>query len=575
MDRVRVGTVSYVNAQPLTDALDPQAYAIVRDVPSAIARQLVEGSVDVALVPVAAVLDNPDLHVVPGWCVGADGPVHSVVIAAETEPEAWTELVLDGSSRTSVTLARLLIAEGPLKDRVRPDLVITDGPPGSGPVRVGGTVAAVVIGDPARALPASLMRWDLAALWKAWTGRPFVFAVWAAQEGLAQSVRDALRTAGAEGTAGIEARYTGDDLDYLRTFLRYPLDEPALIGLREFAARAHRAGLVRSDAVVLLDPVVRRRARRDLDTVLARAIDGVSPSAASLAALAADVPGADLHLAGLLRRQAMHGAAPFTWLYAVGADGGSAEAFAEGLRDAAPEASCVVIEAGLPSAVRAARAAAVRATGRDPLLDIASGHADPALVLAEGFDAVRLDAHTLTADRLAAWVASGIALEVALWLDHGDPAAALADLAALTAAGGVQAVSVHLSLPEGALVAPGSPTPAAYLRGVALARLALPNVPHVVASPRTQGLVLAQAALLAGACDLGPVGPGADPRALPAGVASFEADPVEAERVLRALGAEPVRRDLHWRVVGGPLTAPRKVRPVEVRDRSEIHVRDV
>ena len=62
-----VGTVGYLNARPLTDSIDRSRWPVVADVPSRIATELAEGRVDVALVPVAAVLaDWMDLRVVPG-----------------------------------------------------------------------------------------------------------------------------------------------------------------------------------------------------------------------------------------------------------------------------------------------------------------------------------------------------------------------------------------------------------------------------------------------------------------------------------------------------------------------------
>ena len=109
--------------------------------------------------------------------IGADGPVDSVLFVAETPPEQWRRLLLDGESRTSAMLSRLLVA-GPLADRLRDDLVIEEIPPGTGVERAGGDVASLVIGDAARALPDRLgVRIDLAETWKTWTGLPFVLSL--------------------------------------------------------------------------------------------------------------------------------------------------------------------------------------------------------------------------------------------------------------------------------------------------------------------------------------------------------------------------------------------------------------
>ncbi len=129
----RIATVSYLNARPLTSRLDRSRFEILEGHPSEIADLLRRGEVDVALVPVAAALSDGDYRLLGEHCIGADGPVASVLLVAETPPEAWTEVVLDGVSRTSVTLARLILAEGPLAARVRADLVVRDGAKGCAP----------------------------------------------------------------------------------------------------------------------------------------------------------------------------------------------------------------------------------------------------------------------------------------------------------------------------------------------------------------------------------------------------------------------------------------------------------
>ena len=60
-----VGTVGYLNARPLTDAIDRTRWPVVADVPSRIATELAEGRVDVALVPVAGPVPPPSSVVTP------------------------------------------------------------------------------------------------------------------------------------------------------------------------------------------------------------------------------------------------------------------------------------------------------------------------------------------------------------------------------------------------------------------------------------------------------------------------------------------------------------------------------
>ncbi len=302
--RETVGWVAYANARPLVAGLD--AVDLRGGHPSEVASWLREGTVSLALLPVGALLDEEtgaDWKVVPDVCIGCDGPVDSVVIAAETAPEAWTRVLLDGVSRTSVLLARLLLEQGPLKERVRPDLEIVEVGPGQGAASAGGTVAAVVIGDAALALPARFgHRIDLGAAWKDWTGLPFVFAVWAGRADLDPAVVAHVRAVGLRGLRGLAdgsllVDASPDERRYLTERIRYPLDDRATLGLQRFAALAQQAGLVARDRFSLyppplrLLPRLRRRreksqgqdpaARRDAPRLSARAAHLSSRSAQS------------------------------------------------------------------------------------------------------------------------------------------------------------------------------------------------------------------------------------------------------------------------------------------------------
>ena len=184
----RVGWVAYENAIPLTRHLE--GVELRGGHPSEVARWLADGEVDVALLPVGALLGDDATDAPRGWsvvpdvCIGAEGPVESVLIAAETPPGEWTRVLLDGVSRTSVLLARLLLTQGPLANETS-NIEIIEVDAGTGVEAARGTTATVVIGDAARVLPDRLAhRVDLAEQWTRWTGLPFVFAVWAGRPDL-------------------------------------------------------------------------------------------------------------------------------------------------------------------------------------------------------------------------------------------------------------------------------------------------------------------------------------------------------------------------------------------------------
>lgn len=317
----RIGTVGYLNARPLSDRIDINRHTLVLAHPAEVARMLRDDEVDVALVPVAAALSDGDFRIVPGVAIGAQGPVRSVLLVAETPPEQWRTVLLDGVSRTSVVLARLLL-EGPLRERVRPDLVIEAVGPNEALGRAGGDVAALVIGDLALALqPRWSVRLDLAELWHAWTGLPFVFAVWAGRPGLDPAVVEHLTSAGRAGVEAVPSAYAGEDLRYLTGSLRYALDDAALMGLRRFAALGHAAGWIGREEVELFGPGVPRLEHPPVAELLEQAVAGQRLTGAQLELLAEHASLAQLAAAAHELRCARHpGGAVEYWLEAAMAD---------------------------------------------------------------------------------------------------------------------------------------------------------------------------------------------------------------------------------------------------------------
>jgi cyclic dehypoxanthinyl futalosine synthase len=89
--------------------------------------------------------------------------------------------------------------------------------------------------------------------------------------------------------------------------------------------------------------------------------------------------------------------------------------------------------------------------------------------------------------------------------------------------------------------------PCAYLRLLALSRLVLDNVPHLQASWVTQGAGVAQAALRAGADDMGSIM--IEENVVAAAGARFRMDALELERQVRACGFKPALRNVHYDVL--------------------------
>ena len=595
MSKIRIASVAYLNAHPLTRHIDRERFDFVEDHPSVVARWLAEGEVDVALCPVAAVLTDGEFKVVPGVCIGALGDVTSVFLTGETPLEQWTEVVLDGVSRSSVVLARLLL-DGPLKERCRDDLRITSGAPGDGLRRVGGTVGALIIGDAAMNLPDRLTeRIDLAGEWKKWTGLAAVFAVWAARPDLPYDVVRHLREAARIGLAERETAYTGRAREYVTRDIRYELDDKALMGLRRYAALGARAGLLGTGEVDLFGPgttVVPRPPA--IDTLLVEASEGKHLTAAEAVRLEREAPVAELGLAANLRRRTLAPEPIATYLltrdvhgpacaepHVVTAriDGQTPEALAEALAadGHATEVGLVGGSWTVEQATTLLRRLERPVWGFTPddvrsLAAHSGTNVSSVLGALQGAGLVGLVGHhpdsgpsQMRQDLEVLELAANAGLKVQASLALGVKASpeervryqlGLRELQARSLA--VVALRVWTHYGADVRVATAQDTASDYLRLHALARLLVDGVPHLGTSWRSQGAGIAQAALHVGADDFGDVRVGADLRH---GATATELSVEDLERHIRAAGLTPARRNLAYQRVGDALTRERRVRP--------------
>src|SRR4051812_33440292 len=167
---ISLGCVSYLNARPLIYGLEQQPDVNLRlDVPSKLLAGLERADLDVALLPVIDYQRLPGLKIVPAGGIGSDGETLTVRIFSRVPIAAIKRLACDPDSHTSVALARIILAE---RYDLRPEFV---------ELKQGGDEETMLlIGDKVvcerhDGYPYQL---DLGGAWKAWTGLPFVFAVW-------------------------------------------------------------------------------------------------------------------------------------------------------------------------------------------------------------------------------------------------------------------------------------------------------------------------------------------------------------------------------------------------------------
>jgi chorismate dehydratase len=250
---VRIGAVGYLNARPLTWALDrdPGRWQMRYDLPSVCARLLHAGEVDLGLIPSIDYLQAEDYRLVPGIGIGSRGPIASVALYTRLPLDRVRTVALDTSSRTSVTLVRVLCRH---RFGIAPEFV------DHGPDLAAMTStydAGLLIGDPAfdtdhTAL--GLKKIDLGDEWTAMTGLPFIYAAWTGRPGALTSPDvDALQIAQAQGVRSVDdiaAEYGAGDAArtaraaaYLRDNVKYGLGRDEAAGLQLFLDYAAELGL--------------------------------------------------------------------------------------------------------------------------------------------------------------------------------------------------------------------------------------------------------------------------------------------------------------------------------------------
>lgn len=262
---MRIAASTYLNSAPLVYSFAQGSlrdrYTFVGDAaPSRCAAMLAAGQAEIGLIPVIEYQRIPDLKLIPNVAVASKGKVRSVLLAARGPLEEVQTVTLDTASRSSQALVKILLAKRygvhPRFVERTPDAALRC------ENMLEASDAALVIGDPALRLAATADQldvriYDLAEEWRALTGWPFVFAVWAARTeavtDAATLVRD-FQAAKQEGLGKLEelaASYAAelqfpydDLLSYLRENVNYDLDEENRAGMRQYFEFAYDAGLL-------------------------------------------------------------------------------------------------------------------------------------------------------------------------------------------------------------------------------------------------------------------------------------------------------------------------------------------
>ncbi|RAJ32921.1 menaquinone biosynthetic enzyme MqnA/MqnD family protein [Pedobacter cryoconitis] len=194
MNKIRISAVAYTNTKPFiyginhSDVLNQIDLSL--DIPSDCAAKLIDGTVDVGLIPVAAIPQVPNANIISDYCIGSVGAVNSVFIFSNVPVNEIRTLRLDSHSRTSNNLAKVL-----LKFHFKQEVSYTTDVNAQ-------TDAIVLIGDRTFGKKDDYaFAYDMGEEWMNFTGLPFVYAAWVANKAIPEDFINEFNTALKQGLA--------------------------------------------------------------------------------------------------------------------------------------------------------------------------------------------------------------------------------------------------------------------------------------------------------------------------------------------------------------------------------------
>jgi chorismate dehydratase len=239
-NKIRVGIVNYLNTKPLLYGLNQppvsELLELVGDYPARLVDKLVNNEIDIGLIPVAAIPDLPEHHIIGNYCIGTEGEIASVALFSDVPMHEIKKVYLDYQSRSSVALLKYLMKE---YWGIDPELIYATDE--TYREKIKGTTAGLVIGD--RALEQrkiSTFIYDLGSEWRSITGLPFVFAAWVSINSIENDFVALFDEANGRGLQHIDEIVAATPFDlydlskYYKLHLSYELDERKRKGMDHF-----------------------------------------------------------------------------------------------------------------------------------------------------------------------------------------------------------------------------------------------------------------------------------------------------------------------------------------------------
>jgi chorismate dehydratase len=244
MDKIRISAVKYANTYPFIYGLIESGFdkkvILETDHPADCASKLLNGKVDIGLIPVAVLPQLKEYHIISDYCIGANGNVRTVMLLSNCTFDTIETIYLDYRSRSSINLSKVLA-----KNYWKKEFKWINTSKSFDFRNIGRNEAVVLIGDQCFEYESSFrFKIDLALEWKEFSGLPFVFACWISNRILDKKFIEEFNEALRSGVTNINAvvekfgntgTITGDNLKrYLTENIDYVLNEDKKKGLKLF-----------------------------------------------------------------------------------------------------------------------------------------------------------------------------------------------------------------------------------------------------------------------------------------------------------------------------------------------------
>lgn len=185
-EQLKLGRIGFLNVLPIYYPLEygyiPHSFHIVSGTPAYLNQLMAKGELDLSVVSSIEYARHPErYYVLPDLSISCYGKVRSVLLLSRVPISelAGKEILVSAQSHTSIALLKILFSihlniKVSCKTGNCSEALMKGAPP----------VAFLAIGDEALRLSAHELypyRLDLGEAWQAWTGFPFVFALWVVQ----------------------------------------------------------------------------------------------------------------------------------------------------------------------------------------------------------------------------------------------------------------------------------------------------------------------------------------------------------------------------------------------------------